>query len=91
MYEVYTMSDWFWNSATIEKMVKTKKDRWMKDPPDVIPLTVADPDFYLAPEIKNALLKAIIDENVNYTMLDKSLEEKCANKITNSNRSKICM
>ena len=80
------MSDWFWNSATIEKMVKTKKDRWMKDPPDLIPLTVADPDFHIAPEIKNALIKAVIDENVNYTMLDKSLEEKCANKITKTNK-----
>ena len=76
------MSDWFWNSATLVKMSKTKADRWNKDPSDVIPLTTADPDFHIAPEIKNAIIKAVLDENLNYTMLDKTLEEKIANKIT---------
>jgi len=50
------MSDWFWNSATKEKMAKTRADRWNKDPSDVIPLTPADPAFHIAPEIKNAVI-----------------------------------
>ena len=79
------MSDWFWNSATKEKMAKTRADRWNKDPSDVIPLTTADPDFHIAPEIKNAVIKAVLDEDFNYTMLDKTLEEKVAQKITKSN------
>jgi aminotransferase/cystathionine beta-lyase len=80
------VSDWFFNSATAKEMAeKSKSDRWKRDPPDIIPLTVADPDFHIAPEIKTAIINAVANEELNYTYTDTSLAEKCAAKITKIN------
>lgn len=79
------MSDWFFNSATVKEMAKTRKDSWLNDPPDVIPLTVADPDFHVAPEIKKAIIRAVEDEDFSYKIRETLLEEKCAQKINEVN------
>jgi bifunctional pyridoxal-dependent enzyme with beta-cystathionase and maltose regulon repressor activities len=80
------MSDWFFNSATIEERTKSHSDRWLKEEEGVIPLTVADPDFHIAPEIKKAIIDAVENDDFNYTMGDTSLEEKCARKLTEFNK-----
>ena len=79
------MSDRFFNSATIEKRAKAHSDRWLREKGDVIPLTVADPDFHVASEIKRAIINAVLNDDFGYTMADTSLEEKCAEKISGVN------
>jgi bifunctional pyridoxal-dependent enzyme with beta-cystathionase and maltose regulon repressor activities len=54
------------NSATIEGMLAAPGLKWHRDPPDVIPLWLADPDFPVAMEIKKALLNAVHDEDLFY-------------------------
>lgn len=81
------MSEWFFNSATAAEMAnKSKSDRWQTAPPGVIPLTVADPDFHIAPEIKTAIINAVANDEFNYTYRDTSLAEKCVEKISKINR-----
>lgn len=79
------MSEWFFNSIKAEDQIKGRKDRWIRDPPDVIPLTVADPDFHVAPEIKSAIIEAVESEDFRHKMTETSLEEKCALKISEVN------
>jgi bifunctional pyridoxal-dependent enzyme with beta-cystathionase and maltose regulon repressor activities len=44
------------NSATVESMLRVPNLQWHTNPPDVIPMWIAAPDFPLAPEImKDAL------------------------------------
>jgi bifunctional pyridoxal-dependent enzyme with beta-cystathionase and maltose regulon repressor activities len=62
-----------------------RSDRWRRDPPDVIPLTVADPDFHVAPEIKSAIISAVANDEFGYSFSDRSLHEKCASKIAEKN------
>jgi len=54
------------NRATIEGMLAAPGVKWHRDPPDVIPLWLADTDFPLNPELKNGLLNAVHDEAVVY-------------------------
>jgi bifunctional pyridoxal-dependent enzyme with beta-cystathionase and maltose regulon repressor activities len=54
------------NSMTIEGMLAAPGRKWHRDPPDVIPLWLADPDFPTAPGIKKALLNAVHDEDLLY-------------------------
>ena len=74
------------NSATIEEMLKTPRVRWMRDPPDVIPLWLADTDFGVPPEIKQALHDAVDKENLFYNFADRSAEEAMAEKIMRVNK-----
>jgi aspartate aminotransferase/cystathionine beta-lyase len=81
------MSEWFFNSATAPDMEKkSKSDRWRMVSSGVIPLTVADPDFHIAPEIKTAIINAVANEEFNYSYTDTSLAEKCVEKISKINR-----
>ncbi len=54
------------NSMTVEGMLAAPGRKWHRDPPDVIPLWLADPDFPTAPGIKKALLNAVHDEDFLY-------------------------
>ncbi|MFB0557646.1 MAG: aminotransferase class I/II-fold pyridoxal phosphate-dependent enzyme [Candidatus Bathyarchaeia archaeon] len=51
---------------TVEGMLAAPGRKWHRDPPDVIPLWLADPDFPTAPGIKKALLNAVHDEDFLY-------------------------
>lgn len=51
---------------TIKSKLATPGAKWSRDPPDVIPLWLADPDFPLATPIKEALMNAVEVENVYY-------------------------
>ena len=72
------------NSATIEGMLAAPGEKWHRDPPDVIPLFLADPDFPVASPIKRALLNAVHDEDLFYNYDDKAREAMAA-KITRRN------
>ena len=74
------------NSATIKKMLKTPRARWMRDPLDVIPLWLADTDFGTPPEIKQALHDAVDKENLFYNFLDRTAETAMAEKIKRVNK-----
>jgi aspartate/methionine/tyrosine aminotransferase len=51
---------------TIKSKLETPGAKWHRDPPDVIPLWLADPDFPLVTPIKDALMNAVEVENVYY-------------------------
>jgi aspartate/methionine/tyrosine aminotransferase len=54
------------NSATIEGMLTAPGAKWHRDPPDVIPLWLADPDFPTSPAIRKAIQRAVDDEDFVY-------------------------
>lgn len=72
------------NSATVEGMLAAPGIKWHRDPPDVIPLWLADPDFPIAPEIKRALINAVQDEDLLYSD-DRTTREAMAAKIKHVN------
>lgn len=72
------------NRATIEGMLASPGIKWHRDPPDVIPLWLADTDFPLNPELKNELLNAVHDEAVVYGS-DESAREAIAEKLKRVN------
>ncbi|MFH2109750.1 MAG: pyridoxal phosphate-dependent aminotransferase [Candidatus Bathyarchaeota archaeon] len=59
-------SDDILNSPTIDKMVNSLNRKWQTYPKDVIPMWLASPDFPILPEIKEALHKAVDDEDLYY-------------------------
>ena len=72
------------NSATIEGMLAAQGKKWHTDPPDVIPLWIANPDFPVAMEIKEALLNCIHDEDLFYSF-DEPTMDVMAEKVTRRN------
>ena len=54
------------NSATVDSMLRTPNLKWHTNPPDVIPMWIAAPDFPIAPEIKQGLRDAVEAEDVFY-------------------------
>ena len=74
----------FFNSGTIEGMLAAPGSKWHRDPEDIIPLWLADPDFPIAMEIKKALLNAVHDEDLFYNT-DTAAREAMAEKITRRN------
>lgn len=72
------------NSATIEGIREAPGQKWHRDPPDVIPLWLADPDFPLSPSIKKGLLNAVHDEDVFYNT-DLPARKAMAEKIKRRN------
>lgn len=73
------------NSMTIEGMLAGPGRKWHRDPPDVIPLWLADPDFPTAPGIKKTLLNAVHDEDFLYGVSAPALEAM-AEKVKRVNR-----
>ncbi|MDH5790691.1 MAG: aminotransferase class I/II-fold pyridoxal phosphate-dependent enzyme [Candidatus Bathyarchaeota archaeon] len=73
------------NSMTIEGMLAGPGIKWHRDPPDVIPLWLADPDFPTAPGIKKMLLNAVHDEDFLYGVSAPALEAM-AEKVKRVNR-----
>lgn len=78
----------FFNSATVEGMLSAPGRKWHRDPSDVIPVWLADPDFPIAPEIKRALLNAVHDEDLFYGS-DNVVREAIAAKITSKNNLEV--
>ena len=74
----------YFNSATIERMQNLPNDKWLRHPKDVIPLWLANPDFMIAPEIKEALIKAV-EANDLYYNSDIPARQAMAEKIKRVN------
>jgi aspartate/methionine/tyrosine aminotransferase len=72
------------NSATIEEMASKPRIKWKRDSPGVIPLWIADPDFHVAPEIKEVLIRAVEEERLFYDD-DVEAREAMAEKIRRRN------
>ena len=75
----------YFNSATIEKMRKLPNSKWLRYPEDVIPLWLANPDFIIAPEIKQALIEAVKANDLYYNN-DDHAREAMAEKISRVNK-----
>jgi len=73
------------NSSTVESMLKAPGLKWHTNPPDVIPMWIAAPDFSIAPEVKQALRDAVEAEDVFYNT-DAAAKAAMAEKIARFNR-----
>jgi len=73
------------NERTIEGCLAAPGSKWRRYPPDVIPMYVADPDFPVADEIKDALIKSVREEDLFYNT-DVEVREAMADKITSKNK-----
>ncbi len=73
------------NERTIEGCLAAPGSKWRRYPPDVIPMYVADPDFPVADEIKDALIKSVREEDLFYNT-DVEIREAMADKITAKNK-----
>jgi len=73
-----------YNSATIEGMLEAPGEKWHRDPPDVIPLWLADPDFPTSPALRKAIQGAVDDEDFLYADKNKP-KPALANKISSRN------
>ncbi len=73
------------NSATVESMLSVPSLKWHTNPPDVIPMWIAAPDFPIAPEIKQALRDAVEAEDVFYNT-DTAARAAMAEKISRFNK-----
>lgn len=73
------------NSATVDSMLRTPNLKWHTNPPDVIPMWIAAPDFPIAPEIKQGLRDAVEAEDVFYNT-DTAAKGAMAEKISKFNR-----
>ncbi|HIH88376.1 TPA: hypothetical protein HA344_04095 [Candidatus Bathyarchaeota archaeon] len=73
------------NSSTVESMLKVPGLKWHTNPPDVIPMWIAAPDFPIAPEVKRALRDAVEAEDVFYNT-DAAAKAAMAEKIARFNK-----
>ena len=70
--------------STIESRLAARGVKWHRDPEDVIPLWLADPDYPLCPELKEALREAVEEEFTVYSS-SVSVLELMAAKISRYN------
>jgi aspartate/methionine/tyrosine aminotransferase len=80
--------DKIFDYPTTEIMVTKPSLKWRRDPPDVIPLWIASPDYPIAPEIKQVLIKAVESEDLYYNS-DLVAREAMAEKINRVNRIEV--
>jgi aspartate/methionine/tyrosine aminotransferase len=76
------------NSSTVESMLKSPGLKWHTNPPDVIPMWIAAPDFPIATEVKQALRNAVEAEDVFYNT-DTVAKAAMAEKITRFNKISV--
>ena len=76
------------NSSTVESMLRAPGLKWHTNPPDVIPMWIAAPDFPIAPEVKQALRDAVEAEDVFYNT-DTAAKAAMAEKINRFNKIKV--
>jgi len=78
----------YFNSATVEKMQGLPNSKWLRYPKDVMPLWLANPDFIIAPEIKQALIRAVEASDLYYNN-DDMAREAMAEKINRVNNLEV--
>ena len=76
------------NSSTVESMLHAPGLKWHTNPPDVIPMWIAAPDFPIAPEVKQALRDAVEAEDVFYNT-DTAAKAAMAEKINRFNKISV--
>jgi aspartate/methionine/tyrosine aminotransferase len=76
------------NTATVESMLRAPGLKWHTNPPDVIPMWIAAPDFPIAPEVKQALRDAVEAEDVFYNT-DTAAKAAMAEKIARFNKISV--
>jgi cystathionine beta-lyase len=76
------------DKPTIESRLSVRGDKWHRDAPDIIPLWLADPDYPLCPEIKQALRDAVEEEFTVYGS-DNEAKESMSEKIKRDNKIDI--
>jgi cystathionine beta-lyase len=54
------------DKPTIQSRLSVRGDKWHRDPPDIIPLWLADPDYPLCPELKDEMRQVIEEEYTIY-------------------------
>jgi len=67
-----------------EDIRRRKGRKWTRFSPDVIPLWIADSDFHVPPQVKNALVEAIQEEDLGYGN-DSDARGRMAEKIRKKN------
>ena len=73
------------DKPTIESRLAVRGTKWHREPPDVIPLWLADQDYPLCPELKDELRKAIEEEYTVYGT-DTAAREAIAEKLKRVNK-----
>ena len=76
------------NASTVESMLKAPGLKWHTNPPDVIPMWIATPDFPIAVEVKQTLREAVEAEDVFYNT-DTEAKAAMAEKIIRFNKIKV--
>ena len=76
------------NSATAEGMLAAPGEKWHRDPPDVIPLWLADPDFPTSPAVRKAVQEALDTEDFLYGD-DRKAKAAIVEKVNRRNGIKI--
>ena len=66
-------------------MCKLLNTKWLRYPDDVIPLWLANPDFLIAPEIKETLIAAVNSSDLYYNT-DLPAKTAMAEKINRVNK-----
>jgi len=79
------MSSYDFDSITMESMRSKKGVKWSLFGEDVIPLWLAEPDFNIAPLIKETLIKAVEDEDLLYSN-DDEFRRAAAEKVRRVNK-----
>ena len=76
------------DKPTIKSRLKSKGVKWHLDSEDVIPLWLADQDYPLCPEVKQALVQAAKDEYTVYPQ-DEPVKELVSEKLKRHNKLDI--
>lgn len=76
------------DKPTIESRLAARGAKWHSDSEDIIPLWLADPDYPLCPELKQALRDAVEEEFTVYYW-DKEVPEAMAAKIKRYNNLEV--
>jgi len=67
---------------------RRKGRKWTRYGPDVIPLWIADSDFHIAPQIKDAIIEAVQEEDLGYGD-DLETRKRMAEKIEKKNGFRV--
>ena len=78
----------YFNSATVETMQRLPNSKWLRYPKNVIPLWLANPDFLIAPEIKQALTEAVDASDLYYNN-DDAARQAMTEKINRVNNLEV--
>ncbi len=77
-----------WDEPTVKSRLAARGVKWHRDPPDVIPLWLADQDYPICPELKDEMRKVIEEEYVVYSS-DADARKAIAEKLKRVNKIEV--